>query len=136
MIPSDGTLTFPQLPENREITKKKDDAACLDAAPQRRDTAPMPPSPLAEARAALDAAGQLPDPELDLAGAALQFARIDAPDAAWRDAAATLTAIARAAVAAAAADRAADGGDLEARRACLAAVLHGRVGGARDAQTH
>jgi regulator of sirC expression with transglutaminase-like and TPR domain len=37
----------------------------------------------AAARAALDAAGQLPDDELDLAATALQFARIDRPDLDW-----------------------------------------------------
>jgi hypothetical protein len=39
---------------------------------------------LAEARAALDAAGQLPDAEIDIAAVALQLARIDAPGADWR----------------------------------------------------
>ncbi len=96
----------------------------------------MPLSPQDEARAALDAAGQLPDPELDLAGIALQFARIDAPEADWPAAAATLTAIARAAVQRAASDRQADGGDLEARRTALVAVLHGQFGFAGDAETY
>jgi hypothetical protein len=49
----------------------------------------------AEARIALDAAGQLPDEELDLATVALQCARIDAPDADWRAAAAHLSELAR-----------------------------------------
>ena len=40
------------------------------------------------ARDALDAIGQLPDVEIDIAGAALQFARIDAPDGDWRGGAA------------------------------------------------
>jgi len=96
----------------------------------------MPPSPEDEARAALDAAGQLPDAELDLAGTALQFARVDAPEADWRAAAATLTALARAAVAAAAADPVADGGDLAARRAVLAHVIHGLFRVSGDAETY
>jgi regulator of sirC expression with transglutaminase-like and TPR domain len=96
----------------------------------------MPPAPEDEARAAIEAAGQMPDAELDLAGTALQFARIDAPAADWRAAAATLTELARAAVAAAAAEPAADAGDLEARRAVLAGVIHGRFGFAGDAETY
>lgn len=96
----------------------------------------MPLPPEDEARAAIDAAGQLPDAEIDLAGTALQFARVDAPGADWRAAAATLTDLARAAVAAAAADPAADDGDLEARRSVLAAVIHDRFGFAGDAETY
>ena len=96
----------------------------------------MPSAPGAEARAALDAAGLLPDAEIDLAATALHFARLDAPEADWREAAATLTAIARAAVGAAAADRPADAGDPQARRACLLAVLHGEFGLAGDIETY
>jgi regulator of sirC expression with transglutaminase-like and TPR domain len=96
----------------------------------------MPSTPEEEARAALDATGQLPDAEIDLAATALQFARIDAPDADWRAASATLTAIARAAVEEAAADPAADGGDARARCAVLARILHGRFGLAGDAETY
>ena len=96
----------------------------------------MPPSPGAEARAAIDAAGQLPDAEIDLAATALQFARVDAPDADWREAAATLTAIARAAVSAAAGDPEADAGDPEARRTRLLGVLHGEFGLTGDAETY
>ena len=54
----------------------------------------------------------------------------------WREAAAALSAIARAAVEAAAADPEADGGDAEARRAVLAEILHGRFGLACDAETN
>ena len=52
--------------------------------------------------AALEAIGQLPDAEIDIAEAALQFARIDAPDADWLAARAHLTLLAREAVSAAA----------------------------------
>ncbi len=89
-----------------------------------------------EARAALDAAGRLPDAELDIASVALQFARVDAPDLDWREAASRLTAIARAAVQAATADPEADAGDLERRRAVLAEVLHGTFGLAGDGETY
>lgn len=96
----------------------------------------MAADPLDEARAALDAAGHLPDAELDIAAVALQFARVDAPDADWRAASAELSGIARAAVAAAAADAAADEGDPGRRRAVLAGLLHGSLGFAGDAETY
>ncbi|MGC8476832.1 MAG: SirB1 family protein [Acetobacteraceae bacterium] len=74
-------------------------------------------------RAALEAIGRLPDAEIDLAGAALQLARIDAPEADWRAAAASLSELARAAVAALPA-RAAPG----ARVLALARLLAGEWG--------
>ncbi|MEO3473243.1 tetratricopeptide repeat protein [Roseomonas sp. CAU 1739] len=89
-----------------------------------------------EARAAIAAAGSLPDTELDIAAVALQLARVDAPEADWRAAAQRLTAIARAAVQAATADPEADAGNLERRRAVLVAVLHGSFGLAGDEQTY
>ena len=52
--------------------------------------------------AALEAIGKLPDAEIDIAEAALQLARIDAPDSDWRAARAHLSLLAREAVAAAA----------------------------------
>ena len=57
-----------------------------------------PSPPTSDPRTALDAIGHLPDPEIDVAGAALHFARIDAPTADWRAARAKLTEIAREAV--------------------------------------
>ena len=48
-----------------------------------------------QARLALDAIGQLPDGELDLAGAALQLARVDAPSADWHGASEHLSQLAR-----------------------------------------
>ena len=89
-----------------------------------------------EARAALDAVGQMPDGELDIAAVALQLARVDAPEADWEDAQRHLTEIARAAVAAAAADPAADAGNVARRRAVLAEVLHGHFGYAGDSDTY
>lgn len=93
-------------------------------------------NPLVEARAALEAAGQLPASELDIAAVALQFARIDAPSADWQAASAHLSEIARAAAELAATDRAADAGDLARRRAGLAELIHGRFGYAGDAETY
>ena len=90
----------------------------------------------AEARAALEAAGRLPDPELDLAAVALQFGRIDAPEADWRAAQARLSELAREAVAAALEDPAAEAGEAPARREALARVIHDRHGYAGDAETY
>ena len=77
----------------------------------------------AQARLALDAIGQIPDGELDLAGAALQLARIDAPGADWRAAQEQLSALAPDAVALAA-DRTAD--DPAVRAGALAGLMAGR----------
>jgi regulator of sirC expression with transglutaminase-like and TPR domain len=96
----------------------------------------MASTPQDEARAALDAAGTLPDTELDLGSVALQLARIDAPEADWRAAAAALTGLAQEAVRAAAADAVADEGDPERRRAVLAEVIHGRFGYAGDTRSY
>ncbi|MCB4820117.1 SirB1 family protein [Roseicella aerolata] len=96
----------------------------------------MASTPQDEARAALAAAGQLPDAEIELAAVALQFARIDAPDADWRAAATALSELAQEAVAAAAADREADAGDAERRREVLTAVIHRRFGYAGNTEQY
>ena len=85
---------------------------------------------VAEARAAIEAAGRLPDDELDLATVALQFARIDAPEADWRGAAGHISALVRA-VLAEESPR-----DAEARRALLARVIHDEAGYAGDSETY
>lgn len=90
----------------------------------------------AEARAALAAVGSLPDAEIDLAAVALQLARIDAPDMDWRAGAEHLTAVAREAVQAAAADREADAGNVSRRRAVLAEVIHARFGYGGDLEDY
>lgn len=90
----------------------------------------------AEARVALDAAGQLPDAELDLAAVALQFARIDAPEADAVAAATHLSDLARQAVAMAMADPEADAGDPARRAAVLATLLHGHFGYAGDQDSY
>ncbi|MBL6458750.1 tetratricopeptide repeat protein [Belnapia sp. T6] len=94
------------------------------------------PNPQDEARAALLAAGQLPDAEIDLAAVALQLARIDAPEADWQAASATLSELAQAAVAAAAADQEADAGDAERRRLVLAEVIGTRFGFRGDTEDY
>ncbi len=91
---------------------------------------------ISEARAALDAAGQLPEAEIDLGAVALQLARVDQPEADWRAAARLLTAIAVEAVARAAAAPQADAGDPEARRKVLAALLQGHFGFGGDTQNY
>jgi regulator of sirC expression with transglutaminase-like and TPR domain len=101
------------------------------------DPSPGVPSPgVTEARAALTAIGTLPDAEIDIASAALQLARIDAPELDWRAGAQHLTALAREAVQAAAADPVADGGDAARRRAVLAEVIHGRFGYGGDGENY
>ena len=83
-------------------------------------------------RDALDASGQLPDAELDIAGVALQFARIDAPASDWRVAEAHLSELAREAVTLA---RDLPSATARARAGMLAALL-GRHGYAGDAETY
>ncbi len=77
----------------------------------------------AQARLALDAIGQIPDSELDLAGAALQLARIDVPEADWHAAQAHLSALARDAVTLAQ-ERTDD--DPSVRAGALAGLMTGR----------
>ncbi|MGG5820751.1 SirB1 family protein [Falsiroseomonas sp. HW251] len=93
-------------------------------------------TPQQEARAALEAAGRLPDAELDIAAVALQFARVDQPVADWQAAQQHLSDLARAAVELASADAQADAGDLARRRATLAELLHGEFGYAGDTESY
>lgn len=80
---------------------------------------------MTSATPALEAIGQLPDAEIDIADAALQLARIDAPEADWQAARAHLSELARDA-AALAADLPDD--NLPARAGALAGLLAGRHG--------
>ncbi len=84
-------------------------------------------------RTALDAIGQLPDAEIDIADAALQLARIDAPDADWEGARSHLSELARSAV-----DLTSriDTGDLATRAVALSGLLGGRFGYKGDADTY
>lgn len=86
-----------------------------------------------DARTALEAIGSLPDGEIDIAEAALQFARVDAPGSDWRAARDLLGRIAREAVA-----RAADVPDDDATAQALAlATLLGETYGFRgDDETY
>ena len=84
-------------------------------------------------RDALDAIGLLPDVEIDIAGAAIQLARIDAPDHDWRAASRHLSDLAQDAVALA---REMPGADLAARAGALAGLIAGRHRYAGDAETY
>jgi regulator of sirC expression with transglutaminase-like and TPR domain len=84
----------------------------------------------AEARAAIEAASRLPDDELDLAAVALQFARIDAPEADWRAAAERISELVRAVLSVDPPSSA------EGRRALLAQVIHEEGGYFGDAETY
>ncbi|WP_376099255.1 SirB1 family protein [Roseomonas sp. CCTCC AB2023176] len=83
-----------------------------------------------EALAALDAAGRLPDDELDIGAVAIQFARVDRPELDWRAAMGRLSAIVRDVLAEP------DPGDAEKRRALLSQVIHDRHGYAGDAEAY
>ena len=88
---------------------------------------------MSDPRAALDAVGQLPDVEIDIAGAALQLARIDAPDADWQAAGQHLSVLARDAVALA---RDLPGADVAARAGALAGLIAGRHRYEGDTRTY
>ena len=78
---------------------------------------------MTDARAALDAIGELPDSEIDIADAAVQLARIDTPDADWQAVREHLSLLAREAVQGAA-EVAAD--DLKAQATALKRLIAGR----------
>jgi regulator of sirC expression with transglutaminase-like and TPR domain len=89
--------------------------------------------PMIDPRSALDAIGLLPDIEIDVADAALQLARVDAPAADWQAARAHLSELAR--EAAQLAERI-DGDDLPGQAEALAGLLAGRHGYTGDAETY
>ncbi len=86
---------------------------------------------MSDPRSALDAFGQIPDVELDIAEAALQFARIDLPDADWAGARAHLSKLVREMVGMGRGIT-----DLEARASVLTRLLAGQHGYHGDAQTY
>lgn len=88
---------------------------------------------MSDPREALDAIGQLPDVEIDLAGAAVQLARIDAPGADWQAALAHLSELARGAVDLA---RSMTSTDLPARAGALAGLITGRHRYAGDTENY
>jgi regulator of sirC expression with transglutaminase-like and TPR domain len=84
-------------------------------------------------RSALEAIGHLPDTEIDIADAALQLGRIDAPDADWHAARAHLSDVARAAVELGA--RAPDD-SLASRAVILSGLLGARYGYKGDTDSY
>jgi len=88
---------------------------------------------MSDPRAALEAIGLLPDTEIDIGDAALQLARIDAPDADWHAAREHLSALARDAVELAGMI---DTNDLSMRAEALAGLIAGRYTYAGDAETY
>jgi regulator of sirC expression with transglutaminase-like and TPR domain len=87
----------------------------------------------ADVRAALEAIGALPDAEIDLAGAALQLARVDAPEADWHAVSIHLSELARDAVAVA---EDVDADDLPGQASALAGLIAGRHQYAGDSDTY
>ena len=88
---------------------------------------------MSEPRAALKAIGQLADAEIDIGSAALQLARVDAPDADWRAAARHLSDLAHGAVRRAAVM---DREDLPGRAAALADLLANEFGYGGDVESY
>jgi regulator of sirC expression with transglutaminase-like and TPR domain len=85
---------------------------------------------MTDPRAALDAIGLLPDTEIDIADAALQLARVDAPGADWEAARAQLSEIARDAAALPAP------GTLPAKAEALSDLLASRHGYLGDTENY
>ena len=88
---------------------------------------------MTEARAALEAIGVLPDTEIDIGDAALQLARVDAPDADWQAARAHLSDLARDAVGLA---ETIGTNDLSMRAEALAGLIAGRYAYTGDAENY
>jgi regulator of sirC expression with transglutaminase-like and TPR domain len=88
---------------------------------------------MSDPREALRAIGQLADAEIDIGNAALQLARIDAPDADWQAAARHLSDLAHGAVMRASV---VDGENLAERAAALADLLAREFGYAGDKATY
>ena len=88
---------------------------------------------MSDPRDALDAIGQLPDVEIDLAGAAIQLARIDAPRLDWQAANEHLSKLARDSVSLA---NNLSNADLTVRAGALAQLIAGRHGYAGDTETY
>jgi regulator of sirC expression with transglutaminase-like and TPR domain len=88
---------------------------------------------MTDPRAALTAIGQLADSEIDIGNAALQLARVDAPDSDWKAAARHLSDLAHGAVQRALSMH---GEDLPARAAMLADLLAGEFGYEGDLESY
>ena len=88
---------------------------------------------MTDPRTALDAIGQLPDAEIDIADAALQLARVDAPTADWSAARDHLSELARAAATLA---ETIPSDDLGGRAVALSGLLGARYGYRGDTDTY
>jgi regulator of sirC expression with transglutaminase-like and TPR domain len=88
---------------------------------------------MTDPRSALEAIGLLPDTEIDIGDAALQLARVDAPDADWEAARAHLSDLARDAVELA---KTIGTNDLSMRAEALSGLLAGRHRYSGDAATY
>ena len=88
---------------------------------------------MSDPRAALEAIGVLPDTEIDIGDAALQLARVDAPEADWHAARAHLSDLARDAVELA---NTIGTNDLSMRAEALAGLIAGRYAYGGDAETY
>ena len=88
---------------------------------------------MTDPRDALDAIGLLPDTEIDIGDAALQLARVDAPDADWQAARSCLSDLARDAVELA---KSLGTNDLALRAEALAGLIAGRHAYTGDAETY
>src|SRR3984957_17575261 len=91
------------------------------------------PRAMMEPRAALAAIGQLVDSEIDIGNAALQLARVDAPDADWQAAARHLSDLAQGSVKRAATM---DKQDLPPRAAALSDLLAREFGYSGDVDAY
>jgi len=88
---------------------------------------------MTDPRDALEAIGLIPDTEIDIGNAALQLARVDAPNADWQRARAHLSDLARDAVAIA---KSLATNDVSMRAEALAGLITGRYAFAGDSETY
>ncbi|HTI80090.1 MAG TPA: transglutaminase-like domain-containing protein [Acetobacteraceae bacterium] len=88
---------------------------------------------MTDPRDALEAIGLIPDTEIDIGNAALQLARVDAPDANWQRAQAHLSDLARDAVTIA---KSIGTNDVSMRAEALAGLITGRYAFAGDSETY
>ncbi|HLY88976.1 MAG TPA: transglutaminase-like domain-containing protein [Acetobacteraceae bacterium] len=88
---------------------------------------------MTDPRDALEAIGVIPDTEIDIGNAAIQLARVDAPNADWQAARAQLSELARDAVAIA---KSLDTRDVSMRAEALAGLISGRYAFAGDSETY
>lgn len=88
---------------------------------------------MTDPRDALEAIGLIPDTEIDIGNAAIQLARVDAPDADWQRARAHLSDLARDAVTIA---KSLDTSDVSMRAEALAGLISSRYAFSGDSETY